>query len=61
MFLIQNNIIGVTVGFTQQRYNGTEDAGIVQVAVELIGGTVSVPVNITITPSEQSPPSAQGT
>jgi len=32
----------------------------VQVAVELVGGTVSVPVDITITPSEQSPPSAQG-
>ena len=49
-----------TVEFTQERYNGTEDAGILQVGVEMIGGTVSIPVDITVMPSEQSPPSAQG-
>ena len=49
-----------TVEFTQERYNGTEDAGILQVGVEMIGGTVSIPVDITVTLSEQSSPSAQG-
>ena len=50
----------VAVGFTQARYNGTEDAGILQVTIEMIGGTVSIPVDVTVIPSEQSPPSAQG-
>lgn len=50
----------VTVGFTQARYNGTEDAGTLQVVIEMIGGTVSIPVDVTVTPSEQSPPSALG-
>ena len=50
----------VTIEFTQVRYNSTEDTGILQVTIEMIGGTVNIPVDVTVTPSEQSPPSAQG-
>ena len=30
------------------------------VSLELVGGTVSIPIDVTITPSEQSPVSAEG-
>ena len=62
VFIITDNTmyVAATVGFTQEIYDGSEAVGIIQVGIELIGGTVGAPVEITVTSSEQSPPSAQG-
>ena len=46
--------------FTQDIFNGSEATGYLLVSVELVGGTVSIPFGVTITPSEQSPVSAEG-
>ena len=48
------------VQFTSTTYSGTEASGFVNVDVELIGGTSTSPFNVMVTPSEQSPVSAQG-
>ena len=42
------------------RFIGSERAGFVNVIVELVGGTVSIPFDVTITLSEQTPVSAKG-
>ena len=34
--------------------------GFVRIELELDGGTSAIPFNVTVTPSEQSPVSAQG-
>ena len=46
--------------FTKDHYTGSEDIGFVLVALELVGGTSSRPFNVTVTPLEQSPVSAEG-
>ena len=46
--------------FAQTQYNGSETTGFVIVVLELVGGTSSNPFNVTVTPSEQSPVSAEG-
>jgi len=51
---------GVSVRFTQDRFFGSETEGFMLVSLELVGGTVSIPFNVTITPSEQLPVSAEG-
>jgi len=53
--------IDITVQFTQTQYNSSEDTGFVLVTLELVGGTSSRPFNVTVTPLEQSPVSAEGT
>ena len=53
-------ILAITVRFTQTQYTGTEAAGIVTVTLELVGGTSSYSFDVTVTPSEQSPVSAEG-
>ena len=53
-------IIGIIVRFTQTKYTGSEDTGFVLVTLELVGGTSSRPFNVTVTPLEQSPKSAEG-
>ena len=50
----------VGVRFTQSRYTGSETIGYVTVSIELVGGTTASSFNITVTPSEQSPVSAEG-
>ena len=46
--------------FTQAQFSGSEATGFVKVHVELHGGTSAYPFNVTVTPSEQSPVSAEG-
>ena len=52
--------VGVTVRFTQDQFSGSEATGFVIVYLELHGGTSAYPFNVTVTPSEQSPVSAEG-
>ena len=51
---------GGSVRFTQDRFFGSETEGSMLPSLELVGGTVSIPFDVTITPSEQSPVSAEG-
>ena len=48
------------VAFTQTSFSGMENAVFLDVALQLIGGTSSTPFDVTVTPSEQSPVSAEG-
>jgi len=48
------------VRFTQTQYADLEDTGLVLVTLELVGGTSSRPFDVTVTPLEQSPVSAEG-
>ena len=50
----------ITVWFTRTQYTGSEATGFAMVTLELVGGTSSNPFNVTVTPSEQSPVSAEG-
>ena len=49
-----------SVQFSRGTYSGTEASGFVNVDVILTGGTSASPFNVTVTPSEQSPVSAEG-
>ena len=53
-------LLVIRVRFSQRQYTGSEDAGFVLVTLELFGGTSSRPFNVTVTPLEQSPVSAEG-
>ena len=46
--------------FTQTQYTDSEATGSVMVTLELVGGSSSDPFNVTVTPSVQSPVSAEG-
>ena len=46
--------------FTQDQFTESEATGFVTVNVELTGGSSAIPFNVTVTPSEQSPVSAEG-
>ena len=48
------------VEFTQSSYSGLESGGSVEVGLRLVGGSSAIPFNVMVTPSEQSPVSAQG-
>ena len=48
------------VRFTRMTYTDSEAKGFVLIKLELSGGTSSYPFNVTVTPSEQSPVSAEG-
>ena len=50
----------IRVRFTHTQYTGSEATGFAMVTLELVGGTSSNPFNVTVTPSEQSPVSAEG-
>ena len=50
----------IRVRFTQTQYTGLEATGYVMVTLEIIKGSSSNPFNVTVTPSEQSPVSAEG-
>jgi len=52
--------VDITVRFTQAQYTGSEDTGFILVTLELVGGTSSKPFDVTVTPLEQSPVSAEG-
>ena len=55
-----NYTVDIRVRFTRARFTGSEVAGFVLVTSELVGGTSVNPFNVTVTPSEQSPVSAEG-
>ena len=50
----------VKVRFKQDEYTASEGTGFVIITLELNKGTSVSPFNVTVTPSEQSPMSAQG-
>ena len=50
----------IRVRFTQNKFTGSETAGFVRVDLELTRGRSASPFSVTVTPSEQSPVSAQG-
>ena len=50
----------IRVRFTQDRFTGSESQGFVEVFLELNQGSSTSPFTVMVTPSEQSPVSAQG-
>ena len=50
----------IRVRFTQNQFSGSEAMGFVTVNLELAGGTSANPFDVTVTPSEQRPVSAEG-
>ena len=48
------------VQFSQDRFIGSEASGFVMVNLELIGGSSASPFTVMVTPSQQSPVSAEG-
>ena len=46
--------------FIQDRFFGSEEDGSVVVILELVGGSSSRSFDVIVTPSEQSPVSAEG-
>ena len=52
--------VDIRVRFTRDRFTGSEAAGFILVTLELVGGTSANSFNVTVTPSEQSPVSAEG-
>ncbi|XP_065918207.1 adhesion G-protein coupled receptor V1-like isoform X2 [Dysidea avara] len=58
--IIVDSTTGIKIRFIQRQYTGSEDTGFVLVTLELVGGTSSKPFNVTVTPLEQSPLSAEG-
>ena len=53
-------IVEIRVRFTINRFTGAEAAGFILITLEIVGGTSAFPFNVTVTPSEQSPVSAEG-
>ena len=53
-------IAGIRVRFTQRQFTGSEARGFVAVDLELTGGISANPFSVNVTPSEQSPVSAEG-
>ena len=52
--------VDITVRFIQDRFFGSEEDGSVVVILELVGGSSSRSFDVIVTPSEQSPVSAEG-
>ena len=50
----------IRVRFTQDQFTGSELEGFVQVLLELNQGSSTSPFTVMVTPSEQSPVSAEG-
>ena len=50
----------VVIDFAEGQFTGSETSGIVEVVVVKVGGTSSAPLDVIVTPSEQSPVSATG-
>ena len=50
----------IKVRFTQEQYTGLEATRFLMITLELIDGVSIKPFNVTVTPSEQLPVSAQG-
>ena len=54
------SFVDITVRFIQDRFFGSEEDGSVVVILELVGGSSSISFDVIVTPSEQSPVSAEG-
>ena len=50
----------IRVRFTQNQFSGSEAMGFVMVDLELTRGTSANPFDVFVTPSEQTPLSAEG-
>ena len=50
----------LTVQFSKTTYTGSERSGVIPVTLILGGGTSSNKITVTVTPSDQSPVSAEG-
>ena len=50
----------VVINFAEGQFTGSESSGIVEVAVVKVLGTSSAPLDVIVTPFEQSPVSATG-
>ena len=50
----------LTIEFTSSNYSNYESSGNISVALLLKGGTSSTDINVIVTPSNQSPLSAEG-
>ena len=50
----------VLIEFASEQFNGSESSGIVEVVVVKVGGTSSTPLDVIVTPFEQSPVNATG-
>ena len=60
IIIINFTILAIGVSFTQRQFTASEAMGFVQVNLELTRGSSASPFNVTVTPSEQSPVSAEG-
>ena len=52
--------VEIRVRFVSRQYAASEASGFIPVTLELVRGTSAFPFNVTVTPSEQSPLSAEG-
>ena len=50
----------VVINFAEGQFPGSESSGIIEVVVVKVGGTSSTPLDVIVTPFEQSPVSATG-
>lgn len=50
----------VAAEFISGRFVGSESSGFIEVVVRITGGTLSIPITVTVTPFVQSPVSARG-
>ena len=50
----------LVVEFASGQFTGSESSGIIEVIVRITGGSSSIPITVTVTPSVQSPVSAMG-
>ena len=50
----------LVVEFTSGQFTGSESSGFLEVVVRITGGVSTSPINVTVTPSVQSPVSAVG-
>ena len=55
-----NVYLGVMVAFTQSSFTAVENTGSLNAVLQLIGGTFSTQLSIAVTPSQQTPVSAEG-
>ena len=50
----------VVINFDEGQFTGSESSGIIEVVVVKVGGTSSAPLDVIVTPFEQSPVNANG-
>ena len=50
----------LTVEFSESSYTSSESSGSISVTLLLKGGTSDIVITVTVTPSDQSPVSAEG-